>query len=43
MFFHLKAINVPVSFEYLYYGSTAIINILLFQCEDLNIESNPDV
>ena len=31
---YLSELAVSASFEYLYYGSTAIINILLLQCED---------
>ena len=29
-----QTIALSTSFEYLFYGSNAIINVLLFQCED---------
>ena len=36
-------IAVSASFEYLCYGSTAIINIILFQCGDRLWTSESDV
>ena len=41
--FKMSQLALSASFDYLCYGSTVIINILLFQCGDRLITSDSDV